>query len=72
MTLDHFPKSPEAKKFLILPDRSACDLAKQKSQSQTDKATSTESPWHRSTSSYRLKIGNSQTVRKRDGRGANN
>lgn len=72
MTLDHFHKSPEAENSLILPDQSACALAKQKSQSQTVAATSAQFPWHRSTSSYRLMLGNIQTVRKRDGKGANN
>lgn len=59
----NFHKSPKAEKFFILPDWSTCDLAKQKSQSQTVAATYAQSPWHRSTSSYRLKIGNIQTVR---------
>lgn len=70
MALDHFHKSPEAEKLLILPDRSACDLAKQNSQSQTAAATNAVS-LAQSTSSQRLKTGNIQTVRKRDGRGAN-
>jgi len=73
MTWVHFHKSPEAEKFLMLSDWSACNLAKKKkSQLQPVAATYPRSAWHGSASSYTLKIDKIQTVRKKDGRGADN